>query len=116
VQHGDSGDKDSDMVEAAIDETGRVFVEGEEKPQLQLDLSAPRAKPRDHHFKFAKLWLPKMALSDPPRFFQHLPLKTVVTISLRSGTVLECNFPKRTACQQMVFHWRSTPKRTTGQS
>ena len=53
---------------ATVDESGRIHVDGERRTDIENAMTTPRPEPRTHHFQFAKLWLPQLALSNPEKF------------------------------------------------
>ena len=55
-------------VEVSVDEAGQIYVDGERSKEMEDAMKMPRSKPRPHHFQFAKLWLPQLALSNPKEF------------------------------------------------
>lgn len=55
------------MVEASIDQQGRISVNGQ-PTGLNMDRMSARLQPREHHFTFSKMILPMMALSQPAAF------------------------------------------------
>ncbi|WP_041598759.1 hypothetical protein [Hahella chejuensis] len=61
--------KMGEMVEGSVDDSGNIFVEGNPSG-LNINEAPPRKEPRTHHFKFGKLMLPLVALSQPEMFLR----------------------------------------------